>query len=146
MESVVQKTEALRSLRAIVCPVVYLLSVLAAANTSAAEFFVNPLMCDDAFTGLCSEPQGGACGPMRTIRTAMDASANGDTITLADGIYSGDGNQALWFNGKLITIRSANGPASCVIDPELTHRLFRVEYGERRDAIIAGCCIRRSPT
>lgn len=47
-----------------------------------------------------------------TIQDGINAAVNGDTVLVSDGIYPGGIN----FNGKLVTVKSANGPANCIID------------------------------
>ncbi len=51
-----------------------------------------------------------------TIQAAVYAAETGDTVILADGIYSGDGNHEIAITRKEITITSANGPDNCVMD------------------------------
>lgn len=51
-----------------------------------------------------------------TVQAAIDVSENGDTVLIADGIYTGSGNVNIDFNGKAITVESANGPDNCIID------------------------------
>jgi hypothetical protein len=51
-----------------------------------------------------------------TIQEAIDASEDGDTILVADGIYTGDGNINLELNDKEIVVKSTNGPENCTID------------------------------
>lgn len=51
-----------------------------------------------------------------TIQAGIDFAIDGDTILVADGTYSGDGNRDISFNGKAITVRSENGPGFCIID------------------------------
>lgn len=51
-----------------------------------------------------------------TIQAAINAAADGDTVMVADGVYTGDGNRNIDFKGKAITVMSENGPENCIID------------------------------
>ena len=44
------------------------------------------------------------------------AVSHGDTILVADGVYTGLGNRDLDFHGTAVALRSTNGPAECIID------------------------------
>lgn len=61
-----------------------------------------------------------------TIQAAIDAANwnSHDTVIVADGIYTGTGNCNLDTTNKLITVRSQNGPAHCVIDCQGTAQAF----------------------
>jgi hypothetical protein len=81
-----------------------------------------------------------------TIQAGIDAAVNGDTVLVADGTYTGDGNRDIDFLGKAITVRSEHGPERCIIDIQGSetdqHRGFIFQTGERRDAVLQGFTIR----
>lgn len=55
-------------------------------------------------------------GDFPTIQAAVDSSADGDEILLADGSFQGEGNTGVDFLGKAITIRSVSGsPSACLL-------------------------------
>lgn len=77
-------------------------------------------------------------GDYPTIQAAVDAAVSGDEILLADGTYTGDGNHAIDFLGKAVTVRSQGGfPAAVVVDcgrkgmsdPDHAGFLFRTGEG-----------------
>lgn len=76
-----------------------------------------------------------------TIQDAINAAFDGDTVLVADGTYTGEGNKNLNFNGKKITVRSENGPENCIIDSEGNGRGFYFEKGEGRDSVVSGFTI-----
>lgn len=78
-----------------------------------------------------------------TLQAAIDAAAPGDTVVAADGAYSGAGNTFLNFRGKNLTLRSAGGAASCIIDGENAAPAFQFRSGETPAAIVDGFTIRR---
>ena len=85
-------------------------------------------------------------GPL-TIQAAIDQCVNGDVVELMDGVYTGDGNRDLVFDGKEITVRSASGdPTTCIIDCEGSdserHRGFILIGGETLNSVIEGVTIR----
>jgi len=78
-----------------------------------------------------------------TIQAAINAAVNGDTVIVADGTYTGTGNKNLDFGGKVITVRSENGPANCIIDCQISGRGFYFHNGEVSDRIVSGFTIKR---
>jgi len=56
-----------------------------------------------------------------TIQAAIDASTDGDTVLVAPGTYTGDGNWDIDFKGKAITVKSEKGPESCIIACDTLH-------------------------
>ncbi len=55
-------------------------------------------------------------GDQPTIQAGIDAAMDGDIVLVADGTWTGVGNRDIDFLGKAITVRSENGPDSCIID------------------------------
>ncbi len=74
-----------------------------------------------------------------TIQAAVNASASGDTVLIADGTYTGPGNVDVDFSGKNITVTSQHGAASTIINCQgsasVTHRGFYLHSGETSAAI-----------
>jgi hypothetical protein len=63
---------------------------------------------------------------------------------VADGTYTGLGNSDIRFEGKAITVHSANGPGSCVIDGggiSVNRRGFTFVYGEGPTSVLDGFTI-----
>ncbi|GMU80236.1 MAG: hypothetical protein AMXMBFR47_01070 [Planctomycetota bacterium] len=89
-------------------------------------------------------------GAYPTIQAAIDAAQPGDVVIVADGVYSGSGNRDLDFKGKAITVRSAAGPAGCIIDCEASaadpHRGVAFVDGETSASVFQGFTIRNGAT
>lgn len=64
-----------------------------------------------------------------TIQAAIDACVDGDSVVIADGTYTGLGNQLLDFQGKSILVTSANGPARCILDGQQAASLVFLDKG-----------------
>ncbi len=113
---------------------------LTVLSASASTLYVNGTCGDDAWSGSnpnCESP----IGPKKTIQAALAAARHYDTILVADGTYKGAGNKNLDFGGKLVTLRSENGPDTCVIDCEGSGRGFYFHNGEGADAVLEGLTI-----
>jgi len=77
-----------------------------------------------------------------TIQAGIDAAVSGDTVLVADGTYTGDGNREITFNGKAITVTSENGPENCLIDVYPDHvRVFVFDSGESPESVLKGFTI-----
>jgi hypothetical protein len=61
-------------------------------------------------------------------------------IWVADGVF-GRRNIEIDFRGKAITVRSENGPASCIIDCQAEGRAFYFHTGETPNSILDGFTI-----
>jgi len=82
-----------------------------------------------------------------TIQAGIDAAVDGDKVLVANGVYSGDGNRAIDFRGKAITVTSAGGANFCIIDcggvtSESRHRGFIFQSGEGEKSVLQGFTIR----
>ncbi|MFQ5804909.1 MAG: hypothetical protein ACE5I3_00500 [Phycisphaerae bacterium] len=84
---------------------------------------------------------GSAEHPFDAIQEGIDAAVDGDTVLVLDGTYAGLGNKNLDFGGRLITVRSENGPDTCIIDCEGQGRGFYFHSGETADAVVDGFTI-----
>ena len=89
-------------------------------------------------------------GPAKTIRVPTDAltiqaginaASNGDTVMVADGTYSGEGNRDIDFQGKDVMVISENGPDYCHIDCESQGRGFVFISEENSLSILDGFTI-----
>lgn len=99
--------------------------------------FCVALAIGPAFGDLLAVP-----GQHATLQIAIDAANDGDTVMVADGVYSGTGFRDIDLRGRAITVRSVNGPASCVIDLESVARGFLLRSGETTATRIEGLTIR----
>jgi predicted outer membrane repeat protein len=79
--------------------------------------------------------------PFDTIQEAIDKASGWDTIIVLDGIYSGAGNLDIDFKGKALTIRSENGPESCIIDCQKLGRGFYFHRSEGANSVLDGLTI-----
>jgi len=77
-----------------------------------------------------------------TIQAAIDDANDGDVVLVAPDTYIGDGNRDIDFKGKAITVKSEQGPETCVIDCQGTesepHRGFNFHSGEGPNSILDG--------
>jgi predicted outer membrane repeat protein len=93
------------------------LPVMFASPVSAATFYVKP----------------DGSGDVPTIQDGVYAATSGDTLLLADGTFSGDGNRDVRIIGMSLTVRSESGdPDLCIIDcggsASENHLAFDIEY------------------
>ena len=88
----------------------------------------------------------GGAGELATIQAAINAAAPGDTILLADGVFTGKGNRDLRYDGKAIVVRSeSDDPTQCIIDcqgsAETKHVGVIFEGRETRRSVLRGITI-----
>ncbi|MFQ6105182.1 MAG: DUF1565 domain-containing protein [Candidatus Glassbacteria bacterium] len=80
-----------------------------------------------------------------TIQAGINGAVDGDTVLVADGTYTGDGNRNIDFLGKAMVVMSENGPESCIIDCEGSevepHRGFYFHNGEEASSVLKGFTI-----
>ncbi len=78
-----------------------------------------------------------------TIQGGINGAVDGDTVMVADGTYTGDGNRDIDFGGKDIVVMSENGPENCIIDCESNGRGFYFHNGEVSTSVLQGFKIKR---
>jgi hypothetical protein len=81
-----------------------------------------------------------------SIQAAIEACQDFDTVVIAAGTYSGQGNIGMNFNGKAITVRSTDPTDpqvvnSTIIDCEMKGRGFAFNSGENADSKLMGLTI-----
>ncbi|MCK4303606.1 MAG: right-handed parallel beta-helix repeat-containing protein, partial [Candidatus Eisenbacteria sp.] len=86
-------------------------------------------------------------GDYPTIQAAINAAGDGWIVELGDGIFAGEGNRDVEFDGKTLTVRSQSGdPHACIIDcggsGTVAHRGFLFDSGEGPGAVVSGVTIR----
>ena len=69
-----------------------------------------------------------------TIQAAVDAAVNGDTVSVAAGTYT----ENIDFSGKLITVQSADGPETTIIDGNASGSVVVFQSGEDNTAVLDG--------
>ncbi len=72
----------------------------------------------------------GGLGFYPTIQNAIDAAAPLDTVLLAPGIYTGEGNRGLNLNGKDVVLKGSGNQEDVVIDCEYEDIGIRFESSE----------------
>lgn len=90
-----------------------------------------------SFGALISVPDG-----FTTIQEGIFAALDGDTVLVAPGDYSGEGNRNLDFLGKAVTVLASGGADSTIIDCEGLGRGVLFHNGETFESILEGFTIR----
>jgi hypothetical protein len=84
-------------------------------------------------------------GDSATIQAGLNGASDFDTVLVAPGTYSGDGNRDLDFNGKRIVLRAGGGPGVTTIDCDGSatepHQAIRFHNGEDSLAVVHGFTI-----
>jgi hypothetical protein len=107
-------------------------------NPEKAVLLAVLLMC-----GICPAAELYVPSQYPTIQAGIDAAIYGDTVIVADGVYTGEGNRDIDFRGKAITVRSENGPENCIIDCENLGAGFYFYSEEDRNSVLDGLTIKK---
>ena len=73
-----------------------------------------------------------------SIQDAVDAASDGFTVLVPDGVYTGPGNTDIQLFEKSITVKSENGPDTCVIDCQGGPRGFYLDSSQDCNMVIDG--------
>lgn len=102
---------------------------------SQGNFFVNAATGNDANSGRSPERA------FATIQRGINAAGHGDTVVVAEGVYTGIGNKDLDYAGRAISVQSAQGPYNTIIDCQGSGRGIAFQSGEGPDAVFSGFTI-----
>lgn len=81
-------------------------------------------------------------GDFPTIQEAIDHAVSGDVVELLDGVFVGDGNRDIDFQGKAIALRSEGEiPEACIMDCQSLGRGFRLHLAEGLNTVIEGLTV-----
>lgn len=110
------------------------------APVMATTYYVNGTTGNDDWDGTSPTYEGGIVGPKATIQAGINVSVNGDTVIVADGTYVG---KNLDFGGRVITLKSENGPDNCIIDcqGQSNRTVFYFHSGEDSNSVVEGFTI-----
>jgi hypothetical protein len=104
-------------------------------NQPLGSFYVNAATGHDNNSGRSPE------AAFATIQRGINVANTGDVVVVANGLYAGSGNRNLSFGGRIITLRSANGPADTIIDCQNAAQGFVFQNGESPSAVLDGFTI-----
>ncbi len=108
---------------------IHLLAVLLAAGTGVLRAGIIHVPADSS-----------------TIQAGILGASDGDTVLVADGVYTGPGNRDISFFGRAIVVMSENGLEATVVDCEAEesdpHRGFTFTHGEDSSSVLQGFTVR----
>ena len=85
--------------------------------------------------------------PFLTIHHAVLYASANDTISVADGTYTGAGNHNIDFGGVDLTVKStSSNPIACIIDCQQQDRAFYLHNSETNKSVISGFTIKNGET
>jgi len=99
-----------------------------------------PLPCPAAT--VCVGP---SCGDCTTISRGIGRAAEGDTVLVAPGVYTGVENTQIDFRGRNVVLMSEQGPELTVIDAS-NARAFHFHTGESSASVVDGFTVRDGST
>jgi len=87
---------------------------------------------------------GSGAGDFRSILEGILCSDDGDTVLVAAGVYTGQFNRNISFDGREIVLLSEEGPDSTIIDCGGAARGLLFDHGESPSAVVDGFTIRNA--
>ncbi len=79
-----------------------------------------------------------------TIQAGINAASNGDTVLVAPGTYTGNGNKLISFTSKSVVVKSSGGPDVTTLDLQGTGPLVDYIESVATTPALVGFCIRNT--
>ncbi len=105
-------------------------------SATAATWYVDAVNGSDAGAGTVDDP-------FLTLAAGIDAATAGDEVRAAGGVYRGEGNRDLNFEGRDLRLVCGGSPSGsvvelCIIDAEEQGRIMEFHSGETPAAVVDG--------